>query len=181
VADEVLQEFMAELAELLSMLERDLVSVDAGRNPAEVVPQTFRVFHTVKGTAGFLGFDRLREVSHAAEDLLAGIRDGSIAWTRPVTDVLLQVLDALRVMMDEIARTEKDGTEAYAPLVGRLREAAGETPPAPASAPSPPAAAPPPGVFLNPNLAPGASPSATPEPPPAPIFQPARAAGRAPG
>jgi len=127
VVDEALDEFMAELAELLTTLERDLVSVDAGRNPAEVVAQTFRIFHTVKGTAGFLGFAHLREVSHAAEDLLDEIRDGNVPWNRIVTDVLLEVLDALRLMMDEAIRTGKDGDEAYAPLVERLRAAAAPT------------------------------------------------------
>jgi len=144
VADEVLEEFMAELAELLNTLERDLVAVDGGRDPSEVVAQTFRVFHTVKGTAGFLGFDHLREVSHAAEDLLDVIRDGSLAWSAAVTDLLLKVLDALRGMMEEIARTERDGTEAYGELVARLREsaavpapAADVTPPGPLPAPAP--------------------------------------------
>jgi two-component system, chemotaxis family, sensor kinase CheA len=126
VADEMLDEFMAELAELLTLLERDLVSVDAGAEPAGVVAQTFRVFHTVKGTAGFLGFDHMRVVAHAAEDLLDAIRAGSVAWTRPVTDLLLGVLDALRLMSDEAIRTEKDGAEAYPDLVARLR-AAGRT------------------------------------------------------
>ncbi|HVO20947.1 MAG TPA: chemotaxis protein CheA [Anaeromyxobacter sp.] len=169
MADEILEEFMAELGELLSTLERDLISVDGGRDPSEVVAQTFRVFHTVKGTAGFLGFDRLRELSHAAEDLLDSIRDGEVAWTRPVTDTLLQVLDALRVIMETISRTGGDGAEAYAGLVGRLREAAasmGQESPVvepPPSAPVPvapaAAAAPPP-----------------PGPPPQAVFQPLRAA-----
>ena len=121
--NEILDEFMAELTELLSTLERDLVSVDEGRDPSEVVAQTFRIFHTVKGTAGFLGFSHLRELAHAAEDVLDAVRDGSLAWSRPITDLLLEVLDALHDIVTAITASGTDGSEGYSSLIERLRAA----------------------------------------------------------
>jgi len=158
VADEVISEFLAEAAEILDSLERDLVAVDAGElDPSDVVAGTFRAFHTLKGTSGFLGFDRLGGVAHAGEDLLCAIRDGAVPWTRPVTDALLQVLDALRAILDVAAKTEKDGDDAYPDLVARLRSlASGAAAPAADEPARPDAAAP----------EPAASPA------PRPIFQP---------
>ena len=156
--DEILTEFLAEANEFLDRLERDLVDVEGGKDPAGVVAETFRAFHTLKGTAGFLGFEELRELAHAGEDLLAGIRDGEVGWTKIVTDTLLQVLDGLRVAV-AVAAGMHAGIDAqvHAELVGRLRAmtagpkaaeplAAPAPPPPPppaAAAPSPPAAAPP--------------------------------------
>jgi len=151
VADEVLAEFLAEAAEILDVLERDLVAVDGGNlDPSDVVPGTFRAFHTLKGTSGFLGFERLGGVAHAGEDLLDAIRDGRVPWTRTVTDVLLEVLDALRAIVEVAARTDKDGEDGYPELVERLkglvsraatpegaREAPPDAMPAPVEAPRP--------------------------------------------
>jgi two-component system chemotaxis sensor kinase CheA len=166
---------MAELSELLGMLERDLVSVDGGRDPTEVVAQTFRVFHTVKGTASFLGFDKLRELSHAAEDLLDAIRDGTVSWSHSVTDILLEVQDAMRAIMDAIARTKSDGKDNHAPLITRFRAAETGTQ-ANAPAERSPAAKAPEGKESLPPAPPEAAPPAG--PPPKPLFQPLRPAPR---
>ena len=91
---EIVAEFLTEAGEVLARLERDLVAVDGGRDPAEVVANTFRAFHTLKGTSGFLGFGHIGGLAHAAEDLLSAIRDGAVPWTRDVTDLLLAALDA---------------------------------------------------------------------------------------
>jgi len=126
LADEIIEEFLIEAGELLGLLERDLVSVDGGRDPMEVVAQTFRVFHTLKGTSAFLGFDHVRDLGHAAEDLLDAIRGGVVEWTPKTTDLLLESLDAFRAMVEEAGRTGSDGTERHEGLIVRLRAAATE-------------------------------------------------------
>jgi len=172
VADEVISEFLAEASEILDVLERDLVAVDTGElDPPDVVAGTFRAFHTLKGTSGFLGFEHLGGVAHAGEDLLCAIREGSVQWTRPVTDVLLQVLDALRAIMAEAARTEKDGDNGYPALVAALRSLASPAAAAAAEPAGKPASAAPP---APPPEAPPAPPPAPPlaEEPPRPSFRP---------
>jgi two-component system chemotaxis sensor kinase CheA len=137
---EIVAEFLTEAGEVLARLERDLVAVDGGRDPGEVVANTFRAFHTLKGTSGFLGFAHIGGLAHAAEDLLSAIRDGAVTWTRPVTDLLLEALDALRAMVEEAAATSKDGEADHADLVRRLRAQADATAAPPAPTPAPPAA-----------------------------------------
>ena len=187
MADEVVTEFLAEAAEILDSLERDLVAVDGGElDPSDVIAGTFRAFHTLKGTSGFLGFDRLGGVAHAGEDLLCAIREGGVHWTRAVTDILLEVLDALRAILDVAARTEKDGDDAYPELVARLRALASpHEPGAPAAspptpAPAPPAAAEPKPVFRPtapaPTLLRQPSPTAAPAPESAPAVEKAQPA-----
>ena len=118
---EIIAEFIAEAGEVLVRLERDLVAVDGGRDPGEVVANTFRAFHTLKGTSGFLGFGSIGGLAHAAEDLLSSIRDGAIAWTREITDALLAALDAQRAMVEQAERSGTDATTDQTALVQRLR------------------------------------------------------------
>ena len=42
-------------------------------NEKETIARAFRTLHTVKGTAGFLGLEKLQAVSHAAENLLSKV------------------------------------------------------------------------------------------------------------
>jgi len=188
VADEVMSEFLAEAGEILDGLERDLVAVDGGNlDPADVVAGTFRAFHTLKGTSGFLGFEKLAGVAHAGEDLLCAIRESQVVWSRGVTDALLEVLDALRAILGEAARTEKDGDNAYPDLVARLKAlsepgaAAGPEPKEAAAAPPAVEAAPAP-VF-QPRAPPPKlvrPPRGAPTSPPAPATEPAPPGSHAP-
>src|SRR5207247_3625984 len=79
-----------------------------------------------KGTCGFLGFARLERVAHAAESLLAGLRDGSRSMTPEVAETLLRTGDAIRAMLDRIGATGAEGEDGNDDLVSelaRLRDA----------------------------------------------------------
>src|SRR5215510_2349728 len=99
--DEILREFLAESRENLERSERYLVALERDPSGAgEVLPSLFRTLHTIKGTAGFFAFTRLAELAHATEDLLAKLREGAAPFDDAAAAVLLQVIDAVRRMLD---------------------------------------------------------------------------------
>ena len=64
--DDLLQEFLAETLESLSLLDGQLIRLEESPNNKEILSSIFRVFHTIKGTCGFLNLPRLEKVAHAA-------------------------------------------------------------------------------------------------------------------
>ena len=50
----------------------------------------FWTIHTIKGTAGFLGFSRLEGLAHAGESLLSVLRDGELVLTPEITSGVLK-------------------------------------------------------------------------------------------
>jgi two-component system, chemotaxis family, sensor kinase CheA len=132
--DEIVAEFVVESVEGLDRLDRDLLALERDPGSRDVLASIFRTMHTIKGTCGFLGFGRVERVAHAAESLLAGLRDGSRSMTPEIAEVLLRTGDALRTMLDGIAATGGEGVEVHEDLVrdlGRLRGAGAEDRPAP--------------------------------------------------
>jgi two-component system, chemotaxis family, sensor kinase CheA len=103
--DEIVAEFLVESLESLDRLDRDLLALERDPGSREVLASIFRTMHTIKGTCGFLGFGRLERVAHAAENLLAGMRDGSRSMTPEIAGTLLRTGDSLRSMLDRIATT----------------------------------------------------------------------------
>ena len=77
VLDETATEFVAESREGLDQLERDLVELEARPDDTELLKRIFRVMHSLKGSAGFLGLAYLEELTHAGENLLSLLRDPS--------------------------------------------------------------------------------------------------------
>ena len=136
--DEILREFLLETHENLALLDSDLVKLEI--NPAEksTLAQVFRTFHSVKGTAGFMGLVKLQAVSHAAENLLSKLRAGEITFNLPIATALLQVVDAIREILSNIESTGGEGAGDYTTIaaeVDRLRQQQANTsvqPPKPA-------------------------------------------------
>ena len=156
--DEIVKEFLVESNENLEQLDRDLVHLESDPTNREKLASVFRTIHTVKGTAGCLGFSRLANVTHAGESLLSRLRDGTLVLNQEITSGLLAMLDVVREMLSNIEAKEQEGEGDYTELIGLLTrlQASEPTPTAPPNAsvaknaPSttptaaPPVAAPPP-------------------------------------
>src|SRR6266513_2436922 len=113
--------FLAESREHLSACNQLLL--DWERSPANLAPVggLFRAVHTVKGMAATMGYARVTDLAHRAENLLDGLRRGG----RPANDDLLQLLfrarDALEqaVELSVVGREEEiDVAEVVADLDG---------------------------------------------------------------
>ncbi|MEP7023619.1 MAG: response regulator [Actinomycetota bacterium] len=70
--------FRDEATERLDQMDTTLLAVESGAAGAEVADGLFRHVHTVKGAASLLGFDDIRIVAHAVEDVLAEVRTAAV-------------------------------------------------------------------------------------------------------
>ncbi len=175
--DEILQEFLTESAENLDQVERDLVALEETPDSRPLLASIFRNIHTIKGSSGFIGLNRLEKVAHAGENLLSALRDGRIVLDAGMTTALLRLIDALRRMLAHLGKTETETSEDHSELVAELNHLLG---PAAKPAPRPPPSAPaarPPVAALRPSVpacaaAPKPAPAlarAAPPPPAAPV------------
>ena len=73
---ELTEIFRDEAAQRLDEMDAALLAIESGDAGAEIIDSLFRNAHTIKGAAGMLGFDDVRALAHAAEDVLASVRDG---------------------------------------------------------------------------------------------------------
>ena len=107
---EILEEFYTEAEESLDILEQDLIklenlSLEGGETDSETVDRIFRVLHTLKGGAGFLGLDKMTKLAHAGETLLDEVRGGRVHIDKKVMDALLASMDSLQ----ELLKCERAG------------------------------------------------------------------------
>src|SRR6266516_511101 len=127
--------FLAESREHLSACNQLLL--DWERSPANLAPVggLFRAVHTVKGMAATMGYARVTDLAHRAENLLDLVRRGA----RPATDDLLQLLFRARDALEHAVELSVVGREDeidVAEVVADLEGAAAHLGPHPL-APSP--------------------------------------------
>lgn len=120
---EIIDEFVVETLENLDRLDSLFVTLESDPQNVDILANIFRDVHTIKGTSGFLGFNKLEGVAHVGENLLSKLRDGELRLTTYRTTVLLHMVDAIREIITAIEQTQGEGDGQYDRLVGELTNA----------------------------------------------------------
>ncbi len=121
--NELLEQFLIEARELAEQATDDLLALEQAPDDRARLDGAFRGFHTLKGAAGIVEFSAMGRIVHAAEDLLAAVRDGDDPLTADLIGNCLACLDQIVRWLDamEIERGPPPGAElAAAGLVARF-------------------------------------------------------------
>ena len=141
---EIAKDFLIEAYELLNAFDNDLIELEKGSADPDLLARIFRGIHTIKGTSGFLSFDKLVSIAHVGESLLDLLRKGQLAPSREITSALLALGDAIRQILTHIETEGNEGDTDYSALLATLKRLQDpDAGPAPQEAtPSEPVAAP---------------------------------------
>lgn len=99
--------FRAESRERLAEMNTSLLALERGEG-VERVAELFRAVHTVKGMSAAMGYDTVRQLSHALETLLDRLRRGQTTITTAVIEALFEAVDTLEAA---IAAVSQSGTK----------------------------------------------------------------------
>lgn len=111
---EIFLSFVVESNEMLDDVEPFLIELqkNAERNEPvnpEMINAIFRLFHTIKGTSGFLQLNNLGSVTHEAETYLDNIRKGRLPLISENISLLFSAIDFMRKAMESIETNFHDG------------------------------------------------------------------------
>jgi two-component system, chemotaxis family, sensor kinase CheA len=140
---DLLQDFIEEAVEHLDASEVHLLTIESDPQEGEALNAVFRGFHTIKGLAGFIALEHVKDLAHKAENLLDMARRQELELTGNNMDLVFESVDMMKRLVGDVT-TAMGGAgvlpeEAGLPgLMSRLLGATeGE---APAAAPEPVAA-----------------------------------------
>jgi len=117
---ELLSEFLIESFEGLDQIDENLLALERDPTNRDAISAVFRAVHTIKGTCGFLGLERLEAIAHVGESLLSLLRDGTIPIDGEIANALLALTDAVRAILGCLERDGTEGSEGYEELVAQL-------------------------------------------------------------
>ncbi len=118
--DETLRMYVDESLEHLSNIENDLLAIEEGGADIdeELVNNVFRAAHSIKGGAGFMGLDTIKELAHHMENILGMIRTREMVPTPEIISILLGAFDRLNNLVSNIQTSnEADVSEHIEKLI----------------------------------------------------------------
>ena len=141
---EILNDFLTESNEMLEVLDQRFVTLESDPTNTDLLNEIFRAMHSMKGSAGFLGFNNLVDVAHRGENILNKLRQGEMAVNPAIISIILETIDVIKAIMADI---RESGTDSHVPtgaIAAKLDDILNGTTPvsAPTAAPAEPVAAP---------------------------------------
>ena len=100
--DETLRLYIDESLEHLADIENDLLAIEAAGEDIDedIVNKVFRAAHSIKGGAGFMGLDSIKELSHKMESVLGMIREKEMKPDPEIVNILLLASDSLKNLLN---------------------------------------------------------------------------------
>ena len=104
---ELLNEFVVESNEHLADIENEILAIEEGgaNVDPDLVNKVFRGVHSIKGAAGFLGLEVIKQLAHSLENVLNKIRGEELVQSPSITDVMLKAGDSLRNLINDAANS----------------------------------------------------------------------------
>lgn len=112
----LIKDFITEALEHIGNIEVSILDLEQHPQDKDCINSIFRPFHSIKGVAGFLGLEEIRDLAHSLENLLDRARNDELAVTSSVIDVVLDGTDVLKGLIlrlrDELNGKPSQGSEA---------------------------------------------------------------------
>jgi HPt (histidine-containing phosphotransfer) domain-containing protein/ABC-type transporter Mla MlaB component len=105
---DIVQAFVEDSREHLGDIEANLMDIESageGADP-ELINSVFRAAHSIKGGAGMLGFDTIKELAHKLENVLHMVRSKELVIDGAIVNTLLAGFDKLLALVENIEESE---------------------------------------------------------------------------
>ena len=90
------QIYLDETQEQLDDLVETLLALESSPDSADNLNEAFRLIHSMKGSAGMMGFDNITVLTHQLENRFERFRSGIARLDQPTMNLVLRCIDFLR-------------------------------------------------------------------------------------
>lgn len=118
--DELIADFISETSESLLQLDNELVELENNPENYDLLSKIFRVMHTIKGTCGFLGLNKLAAVAHATESILDKMRSKTLAINSQNISLILKAIDVIKAIVEYIGKNGSEPAEDYSNIINNI-------------------------------------------------------------
>ncbi|MBN1926660.1 MAG: chemotaxis protein CheA [Prolixibacteraceae bacterium] len=118
--DQLRESFVEETKDLINELEEILLSLESDQVASEIIDQIFRSIHTIKGSGGMLGFEKVLAVTHDLEDIYDKVRSGELEFTSELKDISLETIDILKLLLSTNEQINNQDQVKFADLCRKI-------------------------------------------------------------
>lgn len=110
--EEIVEVYFVEAADLLQKMETILLSFESKATVSQAeLDELFRCIHTIKGSSGIFGFERVVRFTHEFESVLEEVRSKRLNLDKQLVSLFLKARDIVSELIEDIATNRKNNFE----------------------------------------------------------------------
>jgi two-component system chemotaxis sensor kinase CheA len=94
--------FVSEARESLRIMSDSMLELEKNPSDKERIDQVFRACHSIKGMAAMMSMKEIADTTHALEDVLSAVREGTVEPTDDVAQTIFNCIDTLDSMVSAV-------------------------------------------------------------------------------
>lgn len=110
---DLLSDFVSEVREHIEAIDTKLLDLEKNPHDPDLINAVFRVFHTIKGAAGFLSLEDISSLAHTTENLLDLARKGELVLEAGAIDAVFWAVDEMKKLITTIEDAIAKGSNSY--------------------------------------------------------------------
>ncbi|HIE06309.1 MAG TPA: hypothetical protein EYP58_05860, partial [bacterium (Candidatus Stahlbacteria)] len=104
MSEEYRKLFLVEFKDLVTKLEKMIIKLEAGNRSA--LKEIYRILHTIKGSAGVMGYHLITDHSHQTEEIIKSVQEEKREITEKELGNLYYALNFFKKAVQSIERKE---------------------------------------------------------------------------
>ncbi|MDH4121627.1 MAG: Hpt domain-containing protein [Deltaproteobacteria bacterium] len=104
--ESIVHEFVVESMDMIDQIEPKLVDISnasfSKQTDFDTIHTVFRLFHSMKGSAGFMNLGSIQKITHETETFLDLVRNGRVTLNNNHISLLFRICDLLRKVLDQV-------------------------------------------------------------------------------
>ncbi len=119
---ETVTAFIQESKDHLDGIEDDLLAIEEAGSEIDLerVNKVFRAVHSIKGGAGFLGLEKVKELGHSSENVMGKIRSKELIPTPAIISALLDAVDMLSTLINRYESSNEADISTHLARLGAI-------------------------------------------------------------
>ncbi|MGR3178356.1 MAG: chemotaxis protein CheA [Candidatus Anammoxibacter sp.] len=120
--------FIEETNEYIETVDNDLIKLEKGEDIVAVTDNVFRLIHTIKGNAAYLGFAKIEKITHNFENILDELRKGNLTISNDICKLLFNTFDKFKTVYSNVVTTgkESEGDEDITGIITEISKVVAE-------------------------------------------------------
>ncbi len=115
------EEFIIETSENIEKLEEILLTLE-DKPSEDSLKEIYRIFHTIKGSAGFLELDNISECAHSGENLLDFIIKNKVNLNEDIVSFLFKITDFFKDVLTALQNNQDISQLSPEELISKSKE-----------------------------------------------------------
>ena len=123
--DDYKEIFLAEANEYMQLLNDCLMNMEENPQDAESLQEIFRLVHSLKGMAGTMGFDLLKQVAHDLENFMEQFKGNEHLLNSEIVDFFFESVDVFQGLLidpENPGENERETAQRYLEKIANYRQ-----------------------------------------------------------